>query len=246
MSIVVYGTLPAWGTPDFSPFVIKLETWLRLAGVPYERARGNPMQAPKGKVPYVDVDGQRMGDSQLILESITRSCGVTLDEGLSPEERGVARAVRRMLEEGTYFISLRLRWLEEDGWALQYPAFKALFPAFVAPIAIPMIRRQVRGSALAQGAGRHTREEVLAMGVADLQAVEGILGERTFLLGDRPRSVDATVYAFLSAIQAHPGTTPVHDAARSPRLLAYTARIRERYWSEAPRLAADPPPAPGA
>lgn len=52
MKIVVYGSKPAWGTPDLSPFVIKLETWLRLAGLPYERRDGgNPMQAPRGKIP---------------------------------------------------------------------------------------------------------------------------------------------------------------------------------------------------
>lgn len=238
MAIVLYGSLPAWGTPDFSPFVIKLETWLRLVGMPYERRQGNPMQAPKGKMPYVDLDGVRMGDSQLVIEEITRRHGVTLDEGLGPVELATARAVRRMLEEGLYFVTLRLRWLEEDGWALQYPAFKVLFPAMIAPIALPMIRRKVRAAAVGQGSGRHTREEVLAMGVADLGAVEAILGDRPYLLGDRPRSVDATVYAFLVAIQSHPGTTAVHEAARAPRLLAYTARIRDRFWADAPRLTA--------
>lgn len=239
MALVLYGSLPAWGTPDFSPFVIKLETWLRLAGVPYERRQGNPMQAPKGKVPYVDIDGERMGDSQLILERLIRD-GVTIDAGMSAQEQATARALRRMLEEGLYFVTLRLRWLEEDGWALQYPAFKALVPAFLAPIAIPMIRRKVRASALGQGSARHTREEVLAMGVADLQAVETLLGDQPFLFGDRPRSVDATAYAFLLAIQSHPGTTAVHAAARTPRLLAYTERIRSRYWADAPRLPAPP------
>ncbi len=236
MALILYGTLPAWGTPDFSPFVIKLETWLRITGVPYERRRGNPMRAPKGKVPYVDIDGERMGDSQLILETLTRRNGVTLDEDMLPIERATARAVRRMLEEGLYFVTLRLRWLEEDGWALQYPAFKAIVPALIAPLAIPMVRRQVRASARGQGSARHTRDEAIAMGVADLQAVEAILGDRLFLLGDQPRSVDATVYAFLLAIQSHPGTTAVHTAARTARLLAYTTRIRERYWAEAPRL----------
>jgi glutathione S-transferase len=231
MKIIVYGSKPAWGTPDLSPFVIKLETWLRLAGLPYERRDGgNPMQAPRGKIPYLEIDGERLGDSQVIIEELTRRLGVALDAGLTAEELAVARLARRTLEEGTYFTALRLRWLEEDGWALQQPAFKVLFPAFVAPIAMPMIRRQVRNAARVQGIGRYTREEVIRLAADDLGAIETLLGDRPYLLGDAPRSVDATVYAFLVAIQKHPGDTAANRAARSPRLLAYTERLGSKYW----------------
>ncbi len=231
MSLIVFGSKPAWNTPDFSPFVIKLETWLRLAGIPYERRNGgNPLQAPKGKIPYIELDGQRIGDSQLIIETLTERFGVTLDAGLSPRELALARMVRRALEEGTYFAAVRLRWVEEDGWVRQYPAFKVLFPAFIAPVAIPMIRRKVRSAAMAQGVGRHSREEVMAMAVDDLAALEALLGDQPYLLGEAPRSVDATVYAFLIAIQRHPGATGVHLAARSPRLMAYTERLAAAYW----------------
>ncbi len=228
--IVVYGSRPAWGAPDFSPFVMKLETWLRLAEIPYTRKDGNPLRAPKGKIPYVELDGQLMGDSQLILEALSRRHDVQLDAGLSPAELATARAVRRMIEEGLYFVTLRLRWVEDDGYAVLYPAFSKMFPAVIAPVAMALVRRNVRRNAQAQGAGRHSREEALAMGIADLQAVETLLGDQPYLLGDAPRSVDATLYAFLTAIQTMPVETPVHAAARSPRLLAYTARIRERYW----------------
>lgn len=231
-SLVLYGSRPAWGTPDFSPFVVKLETWLRLAGIPYERRSGNPMQAPKGKIPYVELEGQVMGDSQLILEELTRRYGVTLDVGLLPRDAAVGRAVRRMLEEGTYWVVARQRWIEDDGWEEQYKAFKVLFPAAIAPFAVPMVRRNVRQSAQAQGVARHGRDEAMAMGVADLAAVEAILGDQTFLLGDAPRGVDATGYAFLTAVQGHPGDTELHRAARTPALLAYTARIRERWWAD--------------
>lgn len=227
----MFGSKPAWNTPDFSPFVIKLEKWLRLAGVPYERRdRGNPLQAPKGKIPFIELDGQRIGDSQLIIDALTQRFGVTLDEGLSPRELATARMVRRALEEGTYFAALRMRWLEEDGWALQYAAFKELFPPFVAPLALPMIRRKVRAAAMAQGVGRHSREEVMAMAVGDLAALEALLGDQPYLLGEAPRSVDATVYAFLIAIQRHPGATSVHLVARSSRLMAYTERLTAAYW----------------
>lgn len=228
--LILYGTKPGWETPSFSPFVIKLEAWLRLAGLPYERRDGNPLQAPEGKVPYVEIDGQKMGDSQLIIEHLTRARGVRLDEGMTATEAATARAVRRMLEEGLYFVALRARWLEDDGWALQYPAFQVMFPPVIGALAVPMIRRKVREQAMAQGIGRHARDEVMAMGVADIESVATLLGEKAYLLGDQPRSVDATVFAFLWAFQGHPGKTPIHDAARAHNLVDYVERIKAKYW----------------
>jgi glutathione S-transferase len=229
--IPLNGSQPAWGIPDFSPFVVKLETWMRLAGLPYERRAGNPLKAPKGKIPFVELDGRFMGDSQLIIGELTRRHAVTLDDGMSASESATGHAVRRMLEEGTYFLLARLRWLEEDGWKEQYAAFQKLFPPVVGALAVPMVRRDVRRSVHLQGAGRHSRDEAMALAVADLRAVEAVLGDRPFLLGDAPRGVDATVYAFLVSMQLHPGQTEAHAAARVPALSAYTARIAERYWS---------------
>ncbi len=199
--------------------------------MPYERRDGgNPLQAPRGKIPFVELDGERLGDSQVIIEELTRRRGLTLDVGLTAQELATARFVRRTLEEATYFAILRQRWLEEDGWQEQYPAFKVLLPAPLAPLAIPLIRRKVRNAAGSQGIGRYTRDEFIAMAVADLGAVETVLGVGAFLLGDAPRSVDATVYALLVALQKHLGATAAHAASRSPRLLAYTERIGARYW----------------
>ena len=31
---------PGVATPDISPFVVKLETWLRMSGIPYETRTG--------------------------------------------------------------------------------------------------------------------------------------------------------------------------------------------------------------
>ena len=71
------------------------------------------------------------------------------------------------------------------------------------------------------------------MAAADFAAVETLLGDQRYLLGDSPRSVDATVYAFLVAFQRHPGETAANVAARSPRLLAYVERMAGRYWDSA-------------
>ena len=42
---------PAFGLPNASPFCMKLETYLRMAGLPFElNNKGDVMKAPKGKL----------------------------------------------------------------------------------------------------------------------------------------------------------------------------------------------------
>ena len=50
---------PLWGLSSASSFCLKLETYLRMAGLDYEVAvETNPGKAPKGKLPYIE-DGNR-------------------------------------------------------------------------------------------------------------------------------------------------------------------------------------------
>ena len=41
--------------PNLSPFCCKLETWLRIAGIPYETVdTPDPRKGPKGKLPFIE------------------------------------------------------------------------------------------------------------------------------------------------------------------------------------------------
>ena len=59
----------ALGLPNASPFCMKLETYLRMTGLPFEvRPVTDPRRAPKGKLPYIDDGGTVLADSNLILD----------------------------------------------------------------------------------------------------------------------------------------------------------------------------------
>jgi hypothetical protein len=96
----------------WSPFVCKLEARLRLAGVPYSQAQGNPKSAPRGKIPYVDVasDGrpsEQMGDTTLIIRSFIDNGVLTdLNAGLTPVLRAQDLAVKALLEDKVYFYQV--------------------------------------------------------------------------------------------------------------------------------------------
>ena len=57
--------------PSGSPFPIKLETFLRMAGVKYE-ADFEQQMSDKGKSPWITLNGKDVADSQLAIEFIEK------------------------------------------------------------------------------------------------------------------------------------------------------------------------------
>jgi glutathione S-transferase len=223
-----------WNTPNLSPFCIKLECYLRMAELPYKTAAMQLGKAPKGKIPYVArADGTLVGDSQLIIEELERGLvaegKLALDTGLAPRDAAIGHLTRRALDEGFYFIAVYTRWNTEDGYAAVRAEFKKLVPGLV----VPLIRRSLRKKLHGQGVGRHTLDEVTALGAGDFDACAELLGDRPFLLGDKPRTVDCTLFAFLEATLGFPVESPLKARiAGHANLVAYRARIRERWWKD--------------
>jgi glutathione S-transferase len=229
--------LRPWGTPNVSPFCAKLECYLRIAEIPHKPGRFNFRAAPKGKVPFVELDGNMLGDSQLIIEELERRLAAEnkkpLDQGMSPRDIAIARMIRRTLEEGLYFVGLYARWKTDAGYALMRDEFKKMLPAFI----VPFVRRAQTKKLHAQGTGRHTFDEAIAMGVADIDAIAELLGDKPFLLGTEPRVIDCTVFGFLEAILGFPLDTPLKAAGQGhANLMAFRRRIRERWWTDLPAL----------
>lgn len=223
-----------WNTPNLSPFCTKLECYLRMAEIPYKAAAMQLGKAPKGKIPYVALpDGTRMGDSQLIIEQLERSLVArgkpALDTGLSARDRAIGHVTRRALEDGYYFVSMYWRWNTDDGFAAVREVFKTFAPGFLASF----VRRDVRKKLHGQGTGRHTLEEVIALGTSDFDACAELLGDRPFLLGDQPRTVDCTLFAFLDGVLGFPVDSPIKARVAShANLVAYRQRVRERWWKD--------------
>lgn len=228
-AVIKHHTLPgAFGLESLSPFCMKVEVYLKLAGLPYEVVAGDPRRAPKGKLPFVEDDGTVVCDSGTILEHFEKKRATPFDRDLGAEERARAHLVRRTLEESFYFVLLWSRWAEEDGWAVVKTFFDAL-PVPVRWIAPPVVRKKVLDSIRAQGIGRHARDEIYRRGKEDLDAVATVIGDGPFVLGPKVTTVDATAYAFLANVLRAELDTPLRDhVKKDARLRSYVERVAER------------------
>ncbi len=229
--LTVYEFPGAWGVPTVSPFCLKLTTWLRMAGVEHRTEKlSDPRKGPKGKLPFIEEEGEILADSGRIIEHLTRKHGVELDAHLDAEQRAQAHALRRMVEESLYFVLVYLRWGTDAGWqAIQGPYFGTL-PS-VARLFVPALaRRQVLRTLHGQGIGRGTEAEANAHGVADVDALAGALGDREHFFG-APSSLDAIVYAFIESFRSFPVSSAVKERiAHHAALVDHADRVRARYW----------------
>jgi glutathione S-transferase len=213
---------------------MKLELYLRMTGLPYHNRYTLELhRAPKGKLPWIDDDGTAVADTGLIIDYLKRKFGDSLDRDLTPLQRASALAITRLLEEHLYWAVLHDRWIASPGWEMTRPAFFGSMPWPLRVIVPRVARRGIRAELRGHGMGRHTPEQIHALGVADVDALAALLGEQAYFLGAHATSVDAIATAFLANILMVPLETPIKAAAAGhSNLVAYCHRMMQQYFPE--------------
>jgi hypothetical protein len=74
-----------WDIPNLSHFCTKIETYLRMAQLPYQIVETLPLKAPRGKLPYIEDNGKKIADSRLIIHYLKSTYCDPLDTHLSIE-----------------------------------------------------------------------------------------------------------------------------------------------------------------
>jgi glutathione S-transferase len=231
--ITLYATRAGFGLPDTSPFVIKTEVQLMMAGLAYERASAIPPQAPIGKLPFIDDHDEVVTDSSFIRAHIERKYDAHLDQRLDARQRAEAWAIERMLEDHLYFAMVWFRWIDPENFARGPAHF-----ADGAPEAQrEQLRRDLQARKLAdlqaQGLGRHTPEHIAELGTRSIDALAQLLGDKPYLMGESASGVDATAFGMLASIVTPFFDTPLRRAVEAhANLTAYVARMMEFYYPE--------------
>ncbi|XP_019616237.1 PREDICTED: failed axon connections homolog [Branchiostoma belcheri] len=226
--VYLHAPPPVKAIPCLTPFGMKLETYLRMADIPFEHMYGRSM-GPKGKIPWIEYNGEAMGDSGLILEFLNREKGVDLNQSLSAADKAVSRAFTKMVEENTYWGLVEDRWIEN---------FDKLQDLFELPWFVMFLIRSAKGkikkTLWAHGIGRHTKDDLRGIIEKDLRAISNFLGTKPYLMGEEPTEVDAAVFGQLSEIVWATSGSYLHRIVTvdCPNLLAYCNRIKDRYWSD--------------
>ncbi|RUS77882.1 hypothetical protein EGW08_014356 [Elysia chlorotica] len=210
---------------SLTPFAVKLETYLRLANIPYQNDYNLKMSS-KGKIPWISYNGEAVADSQLAMEFLNAKLGVDLNRGLTEAQKAQAHAFRIMVDEHMYWCLAHFRWVYE-----RYAHCLTLVgPRYV----LYFIRRKVIKHMYAQGMGRHSTEEIKQKMLQDLQALSVQLGDKKFFMGDHPTEVDCSVFGMLTwlVFTSHDDVTLDLVKNQFPSLYQYTMRMKDAAWPD--------------
>ncbi len=231
--LFAFGT--GWGVPfnTSAPFPLKLETWLRMAGIPFEFVVANdPNKGPKGKSPWIEIGTERMGDSALIIEFLEQRFGINIDAHLDAQQRALAVSVQRMLEEH-FHQCFEHQLFFGRGAEERLQEFAATMPIPLRWLVPTVLKRTFAKQLYARGMGRHAEEVIIAQGKSDLDALSVLLGNQPYFLGDQPSSIDACVFGFLGVSLYVDGDNPLYQYGASiENLMRYCERMRARYFPE--------------
>lgn len=232
--IKLYGFGDAFGVIDASPFVVKVDLFLKLGGIGYEFVAdfNNLKQSPKNKLPYIEDEGKKIADSAFIIDYLTDKYNVQLDQHLSAEQKSQAALYSHALDESLYWTLVYSRWAKEDTWPVISEAFFNELPMPLKWFLPNVLRKDVIKTLKRQGFGRHSETELLTKADEHFSALSELLGEKDYFFSEEPCSFDTVAYAALCQFISVDFFNSFNQQARKYKnLVQYCQRIEEKYYS---------------
>ncbi len=234
----MYGYLPVWGLSDMSPYVSFTDAYLRMSEIPFETEilfQGDLSKTPKGKLPYiVEDDGTVVSDTVLIQFHLEKKYGDRLDGWLTKQQRASATLMNRAIGECWYWTVVQTRYRRDEDFKIYDPlwvTFLSWLPVEQRGEPVRAFREHLLTQFWNHGTGRNSEAEVERIAETLTDAMSDLLGDKPYVFGDRPSSLDANMYAGLVHVMFTPFPSPIGQYCRSkPNLVAFTNRVFDRYY----------------
>ncbi|GMS99840.1 hypothetical protein PENTCL1PPCAC_22015 [Pristionchus entomophagus] len=234
--------------PNLSPWSLKLETWLRMAEIPFTNINNEfKIFSSKGQVPFIELNGRQIADSNIIIETLKHEFGKENMDPTDPKEQSLARAFTALAEDHLTWAMFAMRsktggfnfTLTDDGWGRYHgTGMKRRFTQFMLK---RMSKRLVTDRANAQGMGRHSPDELHEIAKEALKSMCIFLGDKPYFGGDRATTLDATMFGHLASLIYIPTPNGVPNLFQLltkyvketyPNLGQFVERIKEKYWPD--------------
>ena len=220
--------------PSASPFCLKLESWLRLAGLPYTLMEGHELHgSSKRALPrIISESGRTMEGLRRVMLHVRSEARTDPDSWLSTDERVFSQAVGHLYADWLVPAMVWLGWVQEESW----PGLRAIclsqegdtLPATTDPLRDHLT---LRISELALREDERPKVEELVL--REIESLADFLGSKPFFFGDQPSSVDCTLFALMVVSASAPAESPLAQFAQSSyRIGDYVRRMITRLYPE--------------
>ncbi|PXF29732.1 hypothetical protein WH50_18935 [Pokkaliibacter plantistimulans] len=230
--MVILHQFPAMlGLPNASPYCLKVETFLRMAGIPYEVRHTPSFRGPRGKLPFIQLGEQSIPESETILDTLQPMAAADHLQPLSEEQRLQGHLLARMADYSLAWMLMYERWLVPVTWPRTREAFFTSVPWLIRPLVAALFQHKVKRDCWGHGVGRLIMPERRSRLQQDLQCVSDVLGDKPFLFGDRPSRYDASCFGVIANIARDPLGIPSKQVLQGyPNLVAWSERILRDYF----------------
>ncbi|VTZ27721.1 conserved hypothetical protein [Methylocella tundrae] len=186
-----------FGVADNNPYGLKVFAFLKLSKLPFRHEHiFDARSAPRGQLPYIDDDGEIIGDSDAIIAHLINRHHLMIDSAMSATQRDIDLMLRRTLDD-LYWVMSYSRWRDERYWPLFRHQILKTHEGVTAQ-SLEEARDYNFQRYYYQGIGRYDRDAAYARGLADLEALAHLVPDDGFLFGAQPSSIDASVYGFIA------------------------------------------------
>ncbi|XP_017011662.1 failed axon connections isoform X2 [Drosophila takahashii] len=229
--------------PSLSPYCLKVETWLRLVGLKYENVDHKMrFRSKKGQLPFIELNGEEIADSAIIIKELSSKYEKNLDSGLTAEQRNVSYATIAMLENHLIWIIFYWRAKYPDNVLKGYKvnlqhALGLRLPNSILNFFFKItFGRKGTKKLKAHGIGVHSAEEIEEFGKNDLKVLSEMLDCKPFFFGDEPTTLDVVAFAVLSQLHylSKDIAYPLRDymTEKCPNLIGHVSRMKDKCFPD--------------
>lgn len=226
-TLSVFVFQPAWGLPTSGPFALKLLGWLGHHGIAHRIVVENRSgKGPRGKSPWIERGGARLGDSDVIVRTLAAERGLPDPTRAATAEEAAAQALRIAFEERFHQVLEWELFLHREGAEGMRALIRKAAPPVIAEAVFASLRRHFRRQLHARGIGRLAPEEIAAEGRALLDLLRLSIREEGWLSPEGPGLPDFAVWGQVAPLLHWPMRTPVAEAVKAdPAIRAWAGRV---------------------
>jgi len=219
---------------SFSPFCLKLETYFKIAKIPYENKLATSISnSKKKKMPMILDAGQLIEDSTLIIEHLKKNHSIDLDSHLTPEQKAIAKSFQWLCEKSLVDIVVYFRWADKKNW----PKFREIIfrgaPWLIKATVANIIAKSVTKTLYASGVGRFTDAEKLKILDDNLLAISTYLADKKYFFGDQVSTIDTIVFSHLVQVEPRGVVLQFEGVLEKyPNLKTYVQNFKKIFWAE--------------
>ena len=215
-----------------SPFAEKVRRALNYKGVPFEIhevARAKVAQgdyervSPTGKFPSIQDGETVVWDSTDILYHLESAHDGPSLVPAGPRDAALAHAIEEWADESLYFYEMTMRLTWEHNLDAALDEFARTLPGVPKPRLKSLIVETTTRLTEAQGVGRKPRDRVVRDVERHVQALDGMLDGRAWLVGDALSLADLAVVAQVNALRYAQEAEAALKATRN--VLGWAARV---------------------